>query len=54
LIGNEQAFDQRLEVEPQVPAATIGLQAEVEVEPVNVGDHAVSHEVAFAWEVGAW
>jgi hypothetical protein len=54
LIATEQPFGQRLEVEPQVPAATIGLQAEVEVEPVNVGDHAVSHEGAFAWEIGAW
>jgi hypothetical protein len=48
----QQALYQRLQVELQVIPAMIRLEAEVEVEAVDVGDHAVHRASAFALEKG--
>ena len=49
LVRPQQALYQRLEVQPEVLSTILGLQSEVEVEPVDVGNHAVHRASAFAW-----
>jgi hypothetical protein len=54
LIGAEQALNECLQVKPQILTAAVSLRTEVEVKSVHVGDHAISHETAFAKREVAW